>query len=94
MRYGTLPIVRDTGGLHDTVVDLDQHPEAGTGFVFQEFSSPALLKAFERVRRTFADAPTWTAAVQRSMEQDFSWDRSAQAYLNLYAKIQNHSTKT
>ncbi len=86
MRYGTLPIVRDTGGLHDTVVDLADWPEHGTGFVFQPFTSTAIAQVIKRALRLFAQSAIWSEAVQRAMAQDFSWDRSARAYLRFYGK--------
>lgn len=87
MRYGTLPIVRDTGGLHDTVVDVDASPEHGTGFVFQEFSASALTSAFERALRLWQKPDILTLVRQRAMRLDFSWAASAAAYLGVYANI-------
>jgi starch synthase len=81
MRYGALPIVRATGGLRDTVV------EGQTGFVFEEYSAEALLEAVERaVGRFGVENMQFRQMVARAMRQDFSWDRSAREYLQLYQK--------
>ncbi|MCU0231242.1 MAG: glycogen synthase [Acidobacteria bacterium] len=81
LRYGTLPIVRRTGGLADTVVDLDEHPEAGTGFVFEHADAAGLSWACERALRLFAEGPRALEPIRRrAMELDFSWDRSARVY--------------
>ena len=81
LRYGTLPIVRRTGGLADTVTDLDEHPETGTGFVFEHADASGLSWACERALRLFAEGPRALDPVRRrGMEQDFSWDHSARLY--------------
>jgi starch synthase len=85
MRYGTLPIVRATGGLRDTVVPFDPRTGQGTGFVFQEASAEALLTAVWDALVVFFTAPVvWHRLVQNAMTQDFSWARSASRYLALY----------
>ncbi len=81
MRYGALPIVRATGGLKDTVKD------EGTGFVFDEYSSEALLEAVERaVGRFGVENIQFRQMVSKAMREDFSWSRSAKKYLQLYQK--------
>ncbi|MBI2985031.1 MAG: glycogen synthase [Candidatus Kerfeldbacteria bacterium] len=87
MRYGTLPIVRATGGLRDTVIDLITSPDSGTGFRFIPFSSGALLQAIDDAAAVYRQAPVWQAAVKRALAQDFSWRRSARDYLHLYAQV-------
>lgn len=87
MRYGTLPIVRMTGGLKDTVIDIDRSPNGGTGFVFEPFTSEALWQSIESASR-FSIRPTvLQTARQRAMAQDFSWKRSAADYAKLYAQL-------
>lgn len=93
MRYGTLPIVRDTGGLHDTVQDITQNPQNGTGFVFEAFQAEALQGSIQQAFALHRNPSAWLQAQQRAMAQDFSWERSARAYLDLYGKIKNHSKK-
>lgn len=84
LRYGNVPVVRATGGLADTVTDFTSHPSDGNGFVFEEYSASALKGALARAVETFRDEDAWNALVQRAMACDFSWERSAEEYLNLY----------
>ncbi|MCD6165345.1 glycogen synthase GlgA [candidate division KSB1 bacterium] len=93
LRYGTIPIVRATGGLADTVVDFNPETKTGTGFVFKNYDSAELLQAIKRAIDVFADKPTWTQLVRTAMEQDFSWKTSAKEYTKLYALLLN-SQKT
>jgi starch synthase len=83
MRYGAPPLVMKTGGLADTVIDYSDR-ESGNGFVFREFTPGAFKKAILRVLITFADKPLWQRLQENTMKTDFSWDRSAEAYENLY----------
>jgi starch synthase len=85
MRYGTLPVVRETGGLADTVSDLDADPRAGRGFVFAPATPAALLDAIRRALRLYARPDALLAVRRRLMGLDFSWERSAGDYLLLYA---------
>ena len=77
MRYGTLPIVRKTGGLADTVVDADDDPQEGNGFVFKERIPEKLLIATERAIRLFQNKARFAQAQKNAMKTDFSWDKSA-----------------
>lgn len=88
MRYGTLPIVRATGGLRDSVTDVTAFPEAGTGFVFEPPTGDGLQEAISRAANLYRQPASWSTALQRAMAQDFSWSHSAVAYLRLYEKIQ------
>ncbi len=81
MRYGTLPLVRKTGGLADTVVD------GKTGFVFEEYSAKTLEKTMTKTLEKFRKTGEWQKMVREAMRQDFSWNKSAQDYLDLYKKI-------
>lgn len=81
LRYGTIPIVRRTGGLADTVVDVDEHPERGTGFVFEHADAAGLSWACDRAMRLFSKGPRAVDEVRRrGMAEDFSWDHSAKIY--------------
>jgi starch synthase len=86
LRYGTVPVVRSTGGLADTVADADEDPEGGTGFTFRRYEAGALKDAISRALAAYADRPRWEAIRRRGMEKDFSWDASARAYALLYGK--------
>jgi starch synthase len=85
MRYGTIPIVRATGGLADTVAD-DSNGE-GTGFSFQRYSAAEMMVAIKRALEAYSDTARWQPLMRRAMNQDWSWNRSAQKYLELYRVI-------
>jgi len=80
LRYGTVPVVRATGGLDDTI-------EEDTGFKFAEYSGEALLEAVRSAARAFADQDAWRAMMRRGMAQDFSWRTSAARYSALYRQL-------
>jgi starch synthase len=83
LRYGTIPIVRATGGLNDTVQDVDESPE-GTGFKFRDYTPQALVQTVRRALDRFEDRESWQVVQQRGMRQDHSWDASAEEYVKLY----------
>jgi starch synthase len=87
LRYGTLPVVRRTGGLADTVFDPDENPRQGNGFVFDEPSAAALLSALDRALRLYSDRPAWLRLVRQAMTGDNSWTHSAELYIKCYEKI-------
>ena len=88
MRYGTLPIVRETGGLKDTVIPYNQFTGEGTGFSFTHFNGDEMGDAVFRAARLFwDDKDSWNALVRNAMEQDFSWTRSANTYIDLYLNL-------
>ena len=88
LRYGTPPVVRHTGGLADSVFDVDRWPGAGTGFVFADATPAALVESVLRAARLRSQQPVqWTALVRRAMKQDFGWDAgSAPQYLTAYRR--------
>ena len=88
LRYGTPPVVRRTGGLADSVVDVDEQPGRGTGFVFDEATPGALAAAIERaVRLRAGDPAAWAALQERGMARDFGWETSsAPRYLDAYRR--------
>jgi starch synthase len=81
MRYGSLPVVRHTGGLADTVKD---HTEGGVGFVFHDYESSALQHAIEQAIYLYHHSPEWKNLVRSAMKEDFSWNRSATKYEAIY----------
>jgi len=92
LRYGTVPIVRATGGLNDTVEDVDDidaPSEAGTGFKFRDYTPAALVETVRRALAAFRDPGRWAAIQQRGMRQDHSWDASAAKYVKLYRAMLN-----
>jgi starch synthase len=84
MRYGTVPVVRATGGLDDTVTDYTDAADTSTGFKFRPYTAAALLEAMERAKAVFANPNHWKRLQVAGMRQDFSWDRSAREYVKLY----------
>ncbi len=87
MRYGTVPVVRATGGLADTVSDADAEPGTGNGYVFGPAEPGALIEACRRAMRTYLEAPAeWQAIQQRGMAEDPSWRAPAQAYAAAYRR--------
>ena len=80
LRYGTVPVVRATGGLDDTI-------DEDTGFKFQEYSGRALLQAVRSAMKVYADRPAWMSMIQRGMRKDFSWSAVAGEYLALYRRL-------
>jgi starch synthase len=87
LKYGTLPVVRKTGGLADTVVEVDSKKGKGTGFLFSAYDPDAFWKAIEKALWCFADKKLWSQLIQQAMAQDFSWSRSAGEYLKLYKRL-------
>ena len=84
LRYGTVPVVRATGGLADTVSDDDDNPGEGLGFSFTRYSAAELVNALERAVDAYGDKERWRKIVLRGMASDFSWERSARKYIALY----------
>ncbi len=87
MRYGTIPVVRECGGLRDTVIDANESALAqgtATGFTFEPATAPALVNAMQRAVALHRDRERWSALIQTAMMQDFSWHRSAATYVDLY----------
>jgi len=87
MRYGTVPVVRATGGLDDTVQPFDPETGAGTGFTFHEYRSSAMLGALDAALAVYAQPARWRTLQQAGMRQDFSWDASAAAYVREYRSV-------
>lgn len=85
MRYGSIPVVRETGGLKDSVVDYGD--EGGTGFTFQSFNAHDMLGAVRRAECLFAQKTAWRSLVRRAMKRDSSWEQPAKEYLALYEGI-------
>lgn len=87
LAYGTVPVVRSTGGLADTVIDYDADRERGNGFSFYDYTSAALLDAIHRAVRTYENKDEWDALIRRGMSEDFSWKKSAGKYIKLYEML-------
>ena len=87
LRYGTVPIVRRTGGLADSVLPYDRDRGTGTGIVFNDFDAPALEWALNTALDLYAEPAQWLRLVRNGMAQDFSWEHQALEYLTLYRRI-------
>jgi len=90
LRYGTIPIVRATGGLDDTIVHYDKETQQGTGFKFHHYSAAALLQAVKEAVEMYNIPEKWKMLVQNAMSCDFSWEKSAQQYVALYKRALEH----
>jgi starch synthase len=87
LRYGTVPLVRATGGLDDTIVQFDPNTGEGNGFKFHFYHPASFLQTIRRAVDLFQIPRAWNRLMANGMRQDFSWDRSAQSYLNLYRSV-------
>ena len=88
LRYGTLPIVRETGGLKDTVEPYNEFEKTGTGFSFSNYNAHEMLGTIRYAEHIYYDKKRdWNKIVERAMEQDFSWKNSAKQYETLYKEL-------
>jgi len=87
LRYGTIPIVRATGGLRDTISEFDSKTGQGNGFVFRLYEVPAFLQALDRALKLLHRKEEWSTIMKNAMAADFSWARSARLYADLYHKL-------
>lgn len=90
MRYGSLPVVRETGGLRDTVRPIHAAASGGCGFSFLNYNARELLEAVERAVALYAQPEVWTKLAQQAMKQDYSWKKSAGVYRDLYQSLLEH----
>jgi starch synthase len=87
LKYGTVPIVRATGGLDDTIEPWDPRTGKGTGFKFVDYSGEALLATVKRALEDFRDRTSWQQLMRNGMAKDFSWATSAREYSKLYERL-------
>jgi starch synthase len=92
LRYGTIPIVRATGGLRDTIKEFDPKTGEGNGFVFGPYEVPELLQALDRALELLRQKEKWAKLMRNAMAADFSWGRSARSYAELYQKLAEQSS--
>jgi starch synthase len=92
LRYGTVPLVRRTGGLADTVEHYDRATRRGTGIVFDEFSAAAFGEALTTALDLYRERDHWRQLVQNGMEKDFSWTRQGGLYVELYERLAASAT--
>ncbi|MCH8284933.1 glycogen synthase [candidate division KSB1 bacterium] len=87
LKYGTIPIVMKTGGLADTIKDIDPDTGTGNGFVFEKYESSSLFAAIKNAVSLYEDSKTWKKIMKKGMRQDFSWKIVAKSYLKIYDKV-------
>ncbi|GAG07375.1 unnamed protein product, partial [marine sediment metagenome] len=87
LKYGTVPVVRKTGGLADTITEFDPESGEGNGFVFEKYASEQLLDAIKRAVKLYGNPRIWKKIMKNGMKQDFSWKASAKQYYKVYEKI-------
>ncbi len=92
MKYGTIPVVRATGGLNDTVSEVNEHTGEGTGFTFKHVDSTDCLTAIQKAVGVYRMPLTWRRIQTNGMSMDFSWEKAAQNYLSLYRELMRDST--
>lgn len=93
LRYGAVPIVRATGGLADTIQDFDPASLKGNGFIFEDYTTDALVDSLIRAVAAFKQEKQWKALVKNAMESDFSWAASAKKYVRLYETVKRRPIK-
>ena len=94
LRYGTIPIVRATGGLDDTITDIRIHPKKGNGIKFDNYSGDELYQAVKDAMAAFRKKESWKKLMIKCMGEDYSWGTSAKEYGNLYKKAIVKSSNT
>ncbi|CUT03912.1 glycogen synthase GlgA [Candidatus Chrysopegis kryptomonas] len=94
LRYGTVPVVRKTGGLADTVEEFNPKTGRGTGFLFEKYSGTDLLKALKKALSVYKNKKAWIKLMKNGMMKDFSWNASAKKYVELYEKLLTPQKKT
>ena len=87
LKYGTVPIVRATGGLDDTIDPWDARTKKGTGFKFVEYTGEALLRTIHQAMQVYRDQESWQKLMRNGMSKDFSWKVAAREYVRVYEKV-------
>ncbi|MDD3088998.1 MAG: glycogen synthase GlgA [Candidatus Omnitrophica bacterium] len=87
VKYGTIPVVRATGGLDDVIIDVEEDPENGNGFKFGPATEEAFFAAVKKAVKRYADPGSWHRLMKKAMSYDYSWESSARKYLTLYRKL-------
>ena len=87
LKYGTIPVVRATGGLDDTIQEYHLATNTGNGFKFEDYSAKALVEALKRALRVYERNDQWKRLISNAMSCDFSWERAVGEYLKIYKMI-------
>jgi len=91
LKYGTIPIVYNIGGLAETITEYDADKKSGNGFVFEKYNGKDMIRAIKRALKLYKKTELWNELQVSAMQEDFSWDQSAQNYLDLYVKMHEES---
>jgi starch synthase len=94
LKYGTVPIVRATGGLDDTIEPWDARTGRGTGFKFTEYNAETLLLTIRAALLAYRDQSSWQVLMKNGMAKDFSWQASAREYVKVYERVRQAHTLT
>ena len=86
-RYGSIPIVRETGGLYDTISAYNKFDRSGNGFSFANYNAHEMMKIIRYAESVYWDKDSWDMLVKRAMKMDFSWQASAEKYIKLYESM-------
>jgi starch synthase len=87
LRYGSIPIVRETGGLKDTVIPFDEESKKGNGFTFYDYNAHDMLFAIQRALKLYSDKADWSQLIQNAIKSDYSWKNSAKEYYAIYERL-------
>jgi starch synthase len=87
LKYGAVPVVRETGGLKDTVIPFDKYTNKGNGLTFTNFNAHELLFTLKRALSYYADTSVWKHIVGNAISSQYGWSKSAQSYADLYKKV-------
>ena len=87
LRYGTIPIVRETGGLKDSVEAYNEYENTGTGFSFKNYNAHEMMNIIDYALEVYQDKEKWQGLVQRAMSAKLDWDKSADAYLRVFNSL-------
>ena len=90
LRYGSIPIVRETGGLKDTVKSYNEFTGTGNGFSFTNYNEHDMLNTIRRAVGFYDNKQLWNELIKRAMLQDYSWNKSAHKYIELYSSVINN----
>ncbi|MGA7838933.1 MAG: glycosyltransferase, partial [Ignavibacteriaceae bacterium] len=91
LMYGTVPVVRETGGLADTVKKYEPGSNDGNGFMFKKYNATDMVKEIKRALKIFQDQKEWAKIIKNGMKSDFSWNSSAKKYVELYKTVINNN---
>ena len=94
LKYGTVPVVRATGGLDDTIDPWDARTKKGTGFKFQEYTSDALLRTIHQAMQAYRDPASWQKLMRNGMSKDYSWRVEAREYIRVYERVRQQHAQT